>query len=140
MTSVGPVQETSRGPAAPQRALVPNYSLSVVTRSVNQRLFKCGSHGLSQRVNAATLLPRAMEYATPATWRLAPITRSRSLFDVYSGFYSTSMLLQPVKAAPSQGCQPPPNTLIMGMERMSIRQNYKIAQILLTPSLSETSS
>lgn len=75
-----------------------------------QTWLKCGSHGLSQRVNAATLLPRAMEYATPATWRLAPITRSRSLFDVYSGFYSTSTLLQPVKAAPSQGWQPPPLT------------------------------
>jgi hypothetical protein len=31
MISVGPVQETSRGPAAPQRALVPHHSLSLVT-------------------------------------------------------------------------------------------------------------
>lgn len=56
--------------------------------------FNCRSHGLSQRVTAAILLPRATEYATSLSWSTSCINsdadlrhKTASVFDVNKGLY-----------------------------------------------------
>lgn len=76
----------------------------------------CRWHGVSQRVIATTLLPRAMEYATSSSWAYPQHTTVQgirhmcsAIFDVCIGFYGHKRItwiprsLRSARVEPSQG-------------------------------------